>query len=67
MINIGSSFASSLHQCYIGTMCQTYLNLYYSPTTQIYSVLTPVYMTYETLSIGSWLNCLCVSRLIDYH
>ena len=48
-------------------MCQTYLNLYYSPTTQIYSVLTPAYMTYETLSIGSWLNCLCGSRLIDYH
>ena len=44
-----------------------YLNFYYSPTTQIYSVLAPAYMTYETLSIGSWLNCLCGSRLIDYH
>ena len=48
----------------IYAMCQTYLNLYYSPTTQIYSVLAPAYMTYETLSIGSWLNCLCGSRLI---
>ena len=48
-------------------MCQTYLNLYYSPMTQIYSVLAPAYMTYDTLSIGSWVNCLCGSRLIDYH
>ena len=28
---------------------------------------TPAYMTCETLSTGSWLNCLCGSRLIDYH
>ena len=41
----------------IYALCQTYLNLYYSPTTQIYSVLAPVYMTYNTLSGGSWLNC----------
>ena len=52
---------------YIYAMCQTHLNLYYSPTTQTYSVLAPAYMTYETLSIGSWLNCVCGSRLIDYH
>ena len=50
----------------IYVMCQTYLNLYYSPMTQIYSVLAPAYMTYETLPIGSWVNCLCGSRLIDY-
>ena len=34
-------------------MCQTYLNLYYLPMTQIYFVLAPAYMTYNTLSTGS--------------
>ena len=51
----------------IYAMCQTYLNLYYSPMTQIYFVLAPAYMNYETLSTGSWLNVLCGYRLIDYH
>ena len=30
-------------------------------------VLPPVYMTYKTLSTGSWINLLCGSLLIDYH
>ena len=51
----------------IYAMCQTYLNLYYSPTIQIYFVPAPVYMTYKTLSTASWINFLCGSLLIDYH
>ena len=44
----------------IYTMCQTYLSLYYSPTTQIYFVPAPVYMTYIQYSINRELHKLFV-------
>ena len=65
----GSVLGPVLFLLYINDICNV-SNLLkfvlFAEDTNIF-FLAPVYMTYKTLSTGSWIHFLCGSLLIDFH
>ena len=63
----GSVLGPVLFLLYTNDMCNVSNLLKFVLFADDTNIFCSSYMTYNTLSTGSWLNFLCGSRLIDYH